>query len=154
MCCCGKPTINGTMGYRWQPRDTPSVHPVNPPDVPDDATILYDEPGRCGGMDCHCHHYRVVQHHSGVVYLYVRHGGGDQKMAMTGAESTILGTLASLDSNARYWMLSMMYHLAEHAARDAHAEECERWRRAAAEKRIKTRKQRGTTAVKVWIEQA
>ena len=154
MCCCGKPTINGTMGYRWQPGDKPSIHPVAPPDVPKDAKILFDEPGRCGGMDCHSHHYRVVKEHSGVVYLYVRHGGGDQKSPMTGAESTILASLQQMDSNARYWILSMMYHLAEDAARSAREKECEHWRRAAAEKRIKTRKQRGTTAVKVWIEQA
>lgn len=46
MCCCGKPTINGETGYRWNdPNSTPGVYPVNPPDVQEGETILYDEPG-------------------------------------------------------------------------------------------------------------
>ena len=60
MCSCGKPTINGELGYRWQPTDAPSIHPLNPPDLRPGETLVYDEPGRCGGMDSHSFHYRVV----------------------------------------------------------------------------------------------
>lgn len=151
MCCCGKPTINGTMGYRWQPGDKPINYPVNAPDVPEDATILYDEPGRCGGIDAHSHHYRVVKELSGVVFLYVRHGG-DEHLMMSAAAQTIMGALANMDSDARYWILSMMYHLASHAAWDAREKESGIWRKAAAEKRIKMHRQPRSTAVRVWIE--
>ena len=60
MCCCGKPVINGQPGFKWQPNDAPRIHPVNPPALDEYETLLYDEPGRCGGLDAHCHHYRVA----------------------------------------------------------------------------------------------
>lgn len=51
MCCCDQPNVNGTPGYKWQPRDKPMTRQVNPPDIQDGDTLLFDEPGRCGGTD-------------------------------------------------------------------------------------------------------
>jgi len=149
MCCCGKPTINGQRGYRWQPNDAPGVYPVNPPAIEDGDELLYDEPGRCGGTDSHSFHYRVVRR-LGRVLLLVRHGGGDEEFPLSGHE--LPATLAGLDDNARYWLLNTIYHTLDNAANIARAGERQRWVRAAAEKRIKTRKRRGQDAVKVWIE--
>lgn len=49
MCCCGKPVVNGEMGYKWQPNDNPRICPVNPPALEENDQLLRDEPGRCGG---------------------------------------------------------------------------------------------------------
>jgi hypothetical protein len=59
-----------------------------------------------------------------------------------------------LDSNGRYWLLNALYHAqadARHAGREAVDA---LWRRAAAEKRITVRKQRGREAFTVHIEEA
>jgi hypothetical protein len=83
MCCCGKPTINGELGYRWNnPNAEPMIHPVNAPDVSEGETILYDEPGRCGGIDSHSFHYRVTKLH-GSLFLLVRHGAGDERIRLS-----------------------------------------------------------------------
>lgn len=116
MCCCVEPTINGQMGYKWQPGDTPMVLPVNPPDT-GDKCVVFDEPGRCGGVDSHCHHYRIAgTGHSAV--LYCRNGGGDTVIRLSNAP-TVVDALDELDSNGRYWLLNAMYHAAQDAASKA-----------------------------------
>ncbi len=152
MCCCDKPTINGQPGYKWQPNDAPITRGVNPPDLAEGEALLYDEPGRCGGSDSHSYHFRVTTERARV-YLLVRHGGGDERMEF-GWENTMLAPLSSLDSNGRYWLLCAAYHGMKKAVRDAREEVNATWNFAAAEGRIKTRKQRGTNIVKVHIEPA
>jgi hypothetical protein len=152
MCCCGKPVVNGEPGYKWQPNDPPMVRPANPPPMEDGDALLFDEPGRCGGTDSHSYHYRVVLRR-GSVWLLVRHGGGDEN-CVVGYHQTALDGLHPLTSDQRYWLLSAIYHARSTARRDEHAKVNSHWRQAAAEKRIRTRKQRGRDEVKVWIEPA
>jgi hypothetical protein len=151
MCCCGKPTINGEHGYRSQPDGLPSIYSVRPPNLGDHDTLLHDEPGRCGGIDCHSHHFRVVRRFD-LFLLLVRHGGGDEELLLSCPES-LQATLATLDTNARYWVLHAIYCAHAEGERDAKDATDDKWCRAAAERRIKTRKQRGSGTVKVWIEQ-
>lgn len=147
MCCCATPNVNGTLGYQWQPKDAPSIRPVNPPAT--DFTVVYDEPGRCGGQDSHCHHYRVVgTGHSAT--LLVRHGGGDEQVRLSNGKG-VHAALAALDSNGRYWLLNAIYHASAAGKREGEARESARWRQAAAERRIKVRKVRGQAAVRVSI---
>jgi hypothetical protein len=148
MCCCNEPNVNGTMGYQWQPTHAPMVRPVDPPTVEETDVLLFDEPGRCGGLDSHCHHYRVVERH-GSRLLLVRNGGGDTSIRLSGPVSI---PLLSLDSNGRYWLLNAIFHAQADGAMGAYARERAVWKQAAAEKRIRTRKQRGGNGVKVWIE--
>ena len=150
MCCCDKPTINGQPGYKWQPNNPPSIRAVDPPLLDSDDSLIYDEPGRCGGLDAHCHHYCVVKCF-GSYYLYARHGGGDVRIRLS-LTPTMENTLASLDTTARYWLLHAIYHAHEAGSETAREKTEQRWRKAAAEKRIKTRKQPGQAVVKVWIE--
>ena len=149
MCCCGTPTINGEPGYRWQPADKPSIRPVAPPTLGESDTLTYDEPGRCGGQDSHCHHYRVV---GGPVFpsLLVRHGGGEERIRLSNGRA-VLTALGALDSNGRYWLLNALYHAVDDARRAGREAEAARWRTAAAEKRITVRKVRGQAAVRVAI---
>jgi hypothetical protein len=142
--------MNGERGYKWQPDDEPSIYPINPPAVAEGDVVLYDEPGRCGGLDAHSHHYRVVKHYSSI-FLYVQHGGGKEEFRLS-TTPAFMAMLAALDTNARYWMLSLIYHAHSDGERKGSGETQDRWSRAAAEKRIKTRKYRNSNDVKVWIE--
>jgi hypothetical protein len=150
MCCCGKPVINGEPGYSWDGK-TFSVRKPDPPALADGDSLLFDEPGRCGGMDCHCHHFRLVKARHGYALL-VRHGGGDERVSIPNYHPAVklIPSLVGLDTNARYWMFHLLYSVQRKAASEARDRTTEAWRKAAAEKRIKTRKSRG--AVKVWVE--
>jgi hypothetical protein len=150
MCCCGKPVVNGEVGYRWQPNDAPGVRGVNPPELLDNEELLHDEPGRCGGLDSHCHHYRIVKHFYSH-YLVVRHGGGDERFRLC-TTPLFLESLNALDSNSRYWMLNALFCAGSDGERKGRETANARWKNAAAEKRIKTRKLPSQGIVKVWIE--
>ncbi len=150
MCCCGKPVINGEVGYKWQPNDAPSVRPVHAPELRERDMLLFDEPGRCGGLDAHSHHYRLVK--SGPwLELLVRHGGGEESFKLSDYK-TLLPALQALDSNARYWVFHALYYAHIESARFATSKSDSYWKQAAAEGRIKTRKVRGRTVKKVWVE--
>ena len=151
MCMCGKAVKNGEPGYSWDGKGS-GVKPVNPPDLAETDKLLFDEPGRCGGMDSHSHHYRVVLAQWGGLALLVRHGGGDERIELGGHKDGMVSALTALDSNQRYWILSRMYNAQHYAAMAATDREGARWRQAAAEKRVKTRKMPGRDQVKVWIE--
>ena len=153
MCCCGKPTVNGELGYRWNdPKALPSVRPLNAPELREHDNLLYDEPGRCGGLDSHSFHYRLVNRY-GSLFLLVRHGGGDEQFRLT-STATLVATLAAMDSTSRYWLFNALYHAHADGKREGREGESSRWLKAAAENRIRTRKVRGEDAVKVWIEAA
>src|ERR1700688_2855265 len=133
MCCCNEPNVNGTMGYLCQRTHAPMARPVDPPTVEETDVLLFDEPGRCGGLDSHCHHYRVVKWYSSV-YLLVRHGGGDESFRLCTTKS-LLDSLAALDSMARYWLLNAIYH-AYSEGKNAGTEKANNyWHTAAAEGR-------------------
>ena len=151
MCGCGSPTINGTFGYRWQPNDNPTIYPLNPPKISEGDALLFDEPGRCTKrLDSHSYHYRVVKR-QGRLWLLVAHGSGQEEFNLH-AEQSFADTLANLDTNQRYFVCNTIYQTAADAADKARKSENLRWRQAAAEKRIKTRKVRGCDSYKVWIE--
>lgn len=148
MCCCGKPVVNGQLGYKWNnPNDNPSVYPVNPPSLEDSDQLLRDEPGRCGGLDSHSYHYRLVKSH-GSLNLLVRHGGGDERLYLSSPIESVLAQLGSTDC---YWTMNAIYHAHSTGKRSGSEKTANDWRRAAAEKRIRTRKQRGSDGVRVWI---
>lgn len=149
MCCCGKPVVNGEPGYSWDGKSF-STRPVCAPELPEGAELLFDEPGRCGGLDCHSHHYRVTKKNGGYSLL-VRHGGGEEAIRISNGKA-VAQILQSLDSTQRYWILSAMFFAHSDGEQTAQEAEQSKWRHAAAQGRIKTRKMRGRDAVKVWIE--
>ncbi len=150
MCCCDKPTINGELGYKWQPNDVPIVRQLFSPDLREGEILLYDEPGRCGGLDSHSHHYRLVLSPGGSLELLVRHGGGEDRVSLS-TKKTLLSTFAALDSTARYWMLNGIYHAYRDGEHRGSEKTHDYWQTAAKEGRIKTRKVRGQNAVKVTV---
>jgi len=153
MCFCEKPTINGKTEYRWNNSAAPaSIYPLNPPDVENEDTILFDEPGRCGGIDSHSFHYRLIESKHGEICLIVRHGGGDERTPRLSNSRAVVEALTMFDSNGRYWVMNALYHAQSDAARKAREIERIIWQKAAAEKRIKTRKNPSKGSVKVWID--
>lgn len=155
MCMCGEPTINGEPGYSWDGNVTSTRQPCPPP-LNDDDTLIYDEPGRCGGIDAHSHHFCLVNGRYGPAIL-VRHGGGDERIGLGVTAKQFIPSLAAMDSNARYWWMHSLYSQDRDASDRARQIERGLWRQAAAEKRIKTRKVRmgaNYNNVKVWIEPA
>lgn len=150
MCMCGKPTLNGEPGYSWDGQRF-STRPPAPPPLQDGDELLWDEPGRCGGLDCHSHHFRLVKGRYGYAVL-VQHGGGDERVGLGVVARLLVPSLGALDSNGRFWLFHSLYSTHRDAQADATQERNAHWRKAAAEKRIKTRKVR--EGVKVWIEPA
>lgn len=152
MCTCDKPTINGEFGYKWNhPCAGASIYPVNPPKIENSDEIIFDEAGRCGGIDSHSYHYRLIKSHLDGISLLVRHGGGDEKISFLSNSKMLVNVLKSLDSNGRYWILNAIYRAQLSASSKARKEEEEIWRTALAEKRVKTRKIRNQEAIKIWI---
>jgi hypothetical protein len=153
MCCCGKPTINGTPNaYSWDGRHFMTRTP-NAPALLDGETLVYDEPGRCGGIDAHSHHFRLVRDRYAIGHsIRVRHGGGEECIGLGCTAEQFIPNLAALDSNARFWWMYLLYSAHQDGARHAERATDHKWRLAAAEKRIRTRKMPGRGMVKVWIE--
>lgn len=141
MCCCGQPTKNGEKGaYSWDGK-TFSTYPVHPPALNDGDQLIYDLPGRCGGLDSHAHDLRLVRYY-GRFDLLVNNGTGDHRIDLGVSFRLFADTLERMTDNERYWLLLSFYHATEDAKR-ATEERCNQaWRQAAADKRIKTRKLR------------
>lgn len=148
MCCCKEPNVNGEPGYSWDGRTFVTRQP-DPPTIYDEDELLTDDPGRCGGCDSHAYHFRVVRR-DGDVLLLVKHGAGEEAIRLGGWR---VGTryLVEMDADDRYWLLQLLYNVQSEQKRDAIAVNDAKWRRAAAEKKIRTRKLRGQDRVKVWI---
>jgi hypothetical protein len=145
MCCCGSTNVNGQPGYRWQPNDTPSsTRPVAAPPVDISDGLIFDEPGRCGGLDAHSHHFRVTSRGD----LLWRHGGGTGRMRLSGA-SMVLVALGALDSNSRYWLLHALYEARADGERDGTERTASRYVLAACEKRLKVSRRGGRVTARI-----
>jgi len=151
MCMCGKPVINGQPGYSWNGNGT-SVYPVNPPELKADDTLIYDEPGRCGGLDSHCHHFRLVKDRWGDVAILVRHGGGDERFSIAKympGMTQLLAAMERQDTNGRYWFMHLLHSIHHNAESAAKSRERGIWAMAAIEKRIKVRRRNGQTRAEI-----
>jgi len=149
MCCCKKPNVNGEKGaYSWDGKSF-GVRQPNPPDLLEHDELLYDEPGRCGGLDSHSFHFRIVKQF-GTHYLLVRHGGGDERIRLGSRPG--IEVIAKLNSNDRYWILQQLYHVQQRQADEASQNTASKYRSAFVEGRLKKKKVRGQNAYKVTID--
>lgn len=151
MCMCNTPTVNGDHGYSWN-GEKPHTRPPMPPMLDEGDEMLFDGPGRCGGLDAHCHHFRIVRENGVRLVLLVRNGSGEHRLELPHSFG-LSGSIDALDSDGLFWLLMSMDEVASKVRRDATEKTDRKWIQAAAEKRIKTRKRRGTDFVKVWIEE-
>ena len=142
-----KPTLNSECNYG-----------VAGPTIQKGETIVYDEEGRCcpqvngkGSTDYHSHHFRVFKNEYSGHRFAVKHGGGEESYNMY-PHTRVVEMLAKLDSDSRYLMLYALWSQWSDGDSKGYANADAKWRKAAAEKRIKTRKMPGRADVKVWIE--
>jgi len=145
---CGKPTINGEPDYSWDGQKR-SVRPIDPPEMAEGDILMFDEPGRCGGTDAHCHHYRLVKFYSQRI-LIVKHGGGTERHLLSAWNKAMDTLVDSLDSNARFWMFNAIHHTIKGQVSKAEANVRAQWASAFIDKRIKKQKRKGN--VRVWID--
>lgn len=149
MCCCEKAVINGEDGYSWDGKSF-SVRKPCFAEMEEGDVLVRDLPGRCGGIDSHSHDFRIIRRKIMGLYLLVHHGGGSERIALRayGCE----GFIETMNESDCYWIMLTLYGVQSDAARKAQSIESDKWRKAAVEKRIKTRKQRGSNFMKIWIE--
>ena len=99
MCRCGKPNVNGTPGaYSWDGETFMTRQPM-PPDLADRDELIWDEPGRCGGIDAHSYHFHLIKRYSSHVLL-VRHGGGQESVGLPCTFDLLLANLSDMTSDA------------------------------------------------------
>ena len=146
MCVCGKPTVNGEPGYSWNGEPV-HVCPVNPPTLSEHESLVYDAPGRCGEIDAHCHHFRIVVDTGARLSVLVRHGGGQERFDLPRRAG--LPSVHSMTSDEGYWFLHALYGIYKEATTKARDEERHRWVMAAFDKRIKIRKRGGISRVEI-----
>lgn len=120
------------------------------PAVSEGDVIMFDEPGRVLNNVCYrAYHFRVVKPEFGPYTLLVKHGGGTESWRME-YTTRVIDALQSLDSDSRFLLLHTIMRAHHESARITAEKLNASWQRAAAQKRIKTRKVKG--GVKVWIE--
>jgi len=152
MCCCGKPTIKGEPGYSWE-GETRFARQVDPPILEDGDKVVFDEPGRCGGIDAHCHHFTVVKDGYGPQHtLLVKHGAETERIDLAWYSSTVVEAFANMSSDVRFWVLFSIYSADATARRKTEERTRTNWASAFIAKRIKKSTRRGR--VSVWIEEA
>ncbi len=144
------PTLPASLldptNYAYRERDSRA------PAVPEGHTILIDEPGRVLDNVCYrAFSFRVTKEQFGDYILRVRHGGGDESWRMEWRKR-VVGIIEGLDSDSRFLMLHALMRAHQQSATITAERVAANWRKAAAEKRIKTRKLPGKNAVKVWVE--
>lgn len=162
MCCCGTPIRNDQPGYSWDGKNSGTYGIEGRAPELAGATIVYDEMGRCQPIisgkkymvDHHSHHYRLFKDDIGRYRGFVRHGGGTEEFGDSHVWSKLAMLMETMDSDARFVLFMAIDSTWDKAARSARNAEEARWRLAAADKRIKTRRSAKRGTCKVWIEEA
>jgi hypothetical protein len=148
MCACNQPTINGQPGYSWDGH-TVTTHQVNPPELINGDVLIFDEPGRCGKIDAHCHHFRLV-YNGRSLFLLVANGLGTKRIPLSNYGSSLVDTLSAVDSDARFWILRCIHSTVRNMCTATERDKTQVWATAFLSKRIKKQKRNGT--YRVWID--
>lgn len=131
------------------------------PTVREGETVLFEEPGRVlpsrdGRHDvcCRSHYFLIIRCASGSLLLRVKHGSGEEVMSLGWDHTRVLRGFEAMDSDARFRFCWMLIQTRSDAARAAAEHADARWRSAIAEGRVRRRKVRGQSQVRVTIVEA
>lgn len=148
MCMCANPTVNGEPGYCSTYGAPVGVYKPNPPELRDGDELIFDEPGRCGGVDAHSYHHRLVKGYGDNYTILTRHGGGDRAFPVRWPES-VIQSMRRMCSADRYWLLHGVAYSAEGGERSARNAESRRWHQAAVQNRIKVNRRKKIPTVEI-----
>jgi hypothetical protein len=117
--------------------------------------VLFSECGRImRNTDYRSHSFRIVKPEYSEVTLCVKHGGGEERIALDYRAGCIRALFEPLPSDDRYFLMHMLLNLAHRTARDAAQATAATYRKAFVDGRLKKRKQPGRDVYKVTIEPA
>jgi hypothetical protein len=128
------------------------------PMVGEKETILFDECGRVlnhgdrYNVDYRSHYFRLVREQFGGYALYVKHGGGQERLSLSYAKPTLLAGMEGMTSDQRYLLFHTLYVVASDQADAAAQAMAQTYRKAFIEGRLKKRKRPGQESYKVWME--
>lgn len=125
MCCCRTARVNGENGYSWDGK-TFGVYPVHLPEMEEGDELIRDLPGRCGGIDSHSHDFRVVVQRWGRLFLLVNHGGGSERIRLSGFGG-VVDTFKNLSEREAYWLALTIYDAHSDARSQAKDETTAKW---------------------------
>lgn len=133
------------------------------PELLQNETVLFDEPGRsipkgfwCEnyGIDCNSHHFRVIQPQFGNPVIAVKHGGGTERIRLDYRAHVLTNILSGLDTNSRYTMLYMLYDANRKGAEEAQQKTKAEYSNAFVEGRLKKKRKGGSTFVHIDPKEA
>jgi len=133
------------------------------PDLAEGDTLLYSECGRIvkagtyghgrNGIDYRSHYFRVVAGANGYgCWLLVKHGGGQERIKLDYSAQRACQFFEPLDSTQRYLLMHMLHSVHRESEKQAQDETARYYKAAFVRGTLKKRKQCGSDAVKVWIE--
>lgn len=130
------------------------------PALPENETLIFDEPGRVllhdGRNVCYrAFHYRLTAGQFGGLTLRVKHGGGEESQTLAlSVPDILLPLLRALASDGRFLLFHTLRQQRADGLKEAAARTAGAYRQAFVDGRLRKRKERGANRVKVWIEPA
>lgn len=134
------------------PKENYGADPWRTPKLEADDTVIYSECGRVIDNICYRSHWlMIVKGKYGPYYLVVKHGGGQERIAIDYTEKAVKA-LANLESEQRYLLMYTMLSMSTEAYRRGIKDGEEKYRKAFVDGKLKKRKLPKQNAVKTWIE--
>lgn len=121
---------------------------------------IFSEPGRVirynehTAVDYASHWFVLTKAQFGGYSLYVKHGGGEERLNLRHKMREILPGLHAMTSDQRFLLFWTLKDIDHEAAREARESEAAKYRAAFVDGRLKKRKLPARGVVKVWIEPA
>jgi hypothetical protein len=138
--------MNSEIELNW------GAEPERAPDVAEGETILFSECGRVlNNIDYRSHYFRLIKGEYGDVVLLVKHGGGQERIREHLLRK-IVKTLELLDSDNRYMTLYAVFQAYREGKKHGEEVTAMKYREAFVSGRLKKRKVRNSSSVKVWIK--
>jgi hypothetical protein len=119
------------------------AEPWREPKIDTDDTVIFSECGRItGSTDYRSHWLVLVKHRFGGYYIYVKHGGGEERFeADWGRKIThMIEAMKGMTSDQRYLTLYVLYQINSNARHKAQEETASYYQLAFLEGRMKRKK--------------